>query len=218
MSRHITSSTSSYAESLFILVASDGIDEKSYPPALRLSASKSPQNISVEPTKWAFSYNRTGWESSVAILLHLNGRFHGKEFTKTNITKQEKHEHLQYRAEVHRFEMKGPDIVNGPWKLLDPTARAQAWSVWSVDYLIFRRDVKATNVNTADCGRATAADDVRRLREFLTATTVYAKQRVSLLHKAAIDAPMHSEMIGLLGDFIDKCKEQIPIHLLHLRS
>jgi hypothetical protein len=129
MSRQLIAGSSSSNETLYILVASDGIDEKSDPPALRVSASKPPLQLLAEPTKWAFAYNRLGGESSVVILLHLNGRFHGKEFTKTNITKHSKQERLQYRVDEHRFEMKGPDIVNGPWRQLDPTSGAQACSV-----------------------------------------------------------------------------------------
>jgi len=106
--------------------------------------------------------------------------------------------------------MKGPDILNGPWRQLDPTSGAQACSVWSVDYLIFRRVVKATDKNTTDCGRETAADDVSRLRDFLVATTVYPKQLVNLMHKAAVDGPMHSELLASLKEVINKCKENIP--------
>jgi hypothetical protein len=129
MSRNLIASSSSSDENIYVLVASDGVDENSDPPALRVSASKPPQDSSAEPTKWAFAYNRMGWESSVVVFLHLNSRFHGKEFTKTNITKQPKQDHLQYIVNVHRIKMKGPDIVNGPWMQLDPTSGAQASSV-----------------------------------------------------------------------------------------
>ena len=174
-----TASLLSNGEAIYILVASDGTDEKSDPPALRLSISKPPLQESLDAiTKFAIKYNPREWDASVEILIHLNGRFHRKEFTKTNITKQPKSEHLQYLVDVHRFEMKGSDIVNGPWRQLDPTSGAQASSVWSVDYLIFRREQKAIDANTADCGRATAVDDVCRLRDFLVAACAYAKQKV----------------------------------------
>ena len=75
--------------------------------------------------------------------------------------------------------------------------------------------MKAKDRNTADCGRETAADDVSRLRNFLVAATVYAKQVVSLLHKAVVDAPMHSELIASLTKVINKCKENILPHILN---
>jgi len=201
-------------ETIFVLVASDGADEKADPPSLRVSAIKPPLQVSLEPTKWSYCYNRQGWESSVVVQLHLNSRFHEKEFTKTNITKQPKSEHLKYRVDVHRFEMKGSDIVNGPWRQLDPTSGAQASSVWSVDYLIFRREQKGSDAHTADCGRAVAVDDVCRLRDFLVAATAYAQYRVGLLHKAALDAPMHSDLLRSLRELMVTCKEKLPPHLL----
>ena len=70
--------------------------------------------------------------------------------------------------------------------------------------------MKAADRNTADCGRETVADDVCRLRYFLVVATVYAKQLVNLLHKAAVDAPMHSELLASLREIINKCKENIP--------
>jgi hypothetical protein len=117
-------------------------------------------------------------------------------------------------VDVHRFEMKGSDIVNGPWRQLDPTSGAQASSVWSVDYLIFRREQKAIDANTADCGRATAVDDVCRLRDFLVAARAYAKQKVCLMHKAALAAPMHSDLLRSLREVIELCRKQLPPHLL----
>jgi hypothetical protein len=77
--------------------------------------------------------------------------------------------------------------------------------------------VKAADRNTAECGRETAADDVCRLRGFLTAATVYAKHLVSMLRKAAEDVPMHSELLASLRDIINKCKENIPPIYCNLR-
>ena len=141
MSQHPTIGASSpNDDAIFVLVASDGLDEKSDPPALRVSTLKPQMQVSLEPTKWSFCYNRQRWKSSIVVMLHLNNRFHEKEFTKTNITKQPKSEHMQYLVDVYRFEMKGSDIVTRPWRQLDPTSGAQASSVWSVDYLIFCRE------------------------------------------------------------------------------
>ena len=52
-------------------------------------------------------------------------------------------------------------------------------------------------------------DDVCRLRDFLVAASADAKYRVGVLHKAALDAPMHFDLLRSLREIIVLCKEKV---------
>ncbi len=69
---------------------------------------------------------------------------------------------------------------------------------------------KTIDANIADYGSASAVDDGCKLRDIFVVASAYAKHRVGLLHKAAIDAPMPSDLLRSLREVIELCRCKRP--------